>query len=130
MNKFRHLSACLEYFGNGLNDSAPGALIPYIESAYNIGYAIVSLIWIANAAGFILAAFSAEFIDARFGRAKSLMLSEMFVIVAYVVIASPVPFGAVVAAYLMLGFGEALEVALNNVFCSNLANSTVIVGAG
>lgn len=31
MNRFRMLSICLMNFGNGLNDSAPGALIPYIE---------------------------------------------------------------------------------------------------
>ena len=90
MNKWRHLSACLEYFGNGMNDSAPGALIPYIESAYGIGYAVVSLIWIANAMGFILAAFSNDFIDAKLGRAKSLMLSEVIMIAAYTVIACPV----------------------------------------
>jgi hypothetical protein len=29
MNKFRMLSVCLLNFGNGLSDSAPGALIPY-----------------------------------------------------------------------------------------------------
>jgi len=31
MNRFRVLSVCLLNFGNGLSDSAPGALIPYIE---------------------------------------------------------------------------------------------------
>ena len=31
MNRFRMLSVCLMNFGNGLSDSAPGALIPYIE---------------------------------------------------------------------------------------------------
>lgn len=41
---------------NGMNDSAPGALIPYIERDYHIGYAVVSLIFIANAPGFITAA--------------------------------------------------------------------------
>lgn len=128
MNKWRHLAACLEYFGNGLNDAAPGALIPYIESWYHIGYAVVSLIWVSNAVGFILAAFCADFIDGKIGRAKSLMLSEVFMIVAYIVIACPVPFPAVVAAYLILGFGEALSLALNNVFISNLANSTVLLG--
>ena len=51
MNKWRVLSACMEYFGNGINDSAPGALIPYIEAWYDIGYAVVSTIWIANAVG-------------------------------------------------------------------------------
>ena len=31
MNRFRMVSVCLLNFSNGLNDSAPGALIPYIE---------------------------------------------------------------------------------------------------
>jgi hypothetical protein len=30
-NRFRFLAICMMNFGNGLNDSAPGALIPYIE---------------------------------------------------------------------------------------------------
>jgi hypothetical protein len=33
MNRFRMLSVCILNFGNGLNDSAPGALIPYIEKS-------------------------------------------------------------------------------------------------
>ena len=33
MNRFRMVSVCLLNFGNGLNDSAPGALIPYIEKS-------------------------------------------------------------------------------------------------
>jgi hypothetical protein len=45
MNRWRVLAACLTYFGNGMSDSAPGALIPYIEDWYHIGYAVVSLIW-------------------------------------------------------------------------------------
>lgn len=32
MNKYRMSSVCLMNFGNGLSDSAPGALIPYIEA--------------------------------------------------------------------------------------------------
>lgn len=36
-NKWRVLACCLIYFGNGMSDSAPGALIPYMEKDYNIG---------------------------------------------------------------------------------------------
>ena len=32
MNRFRFLATCLVNFRNGLNDSAPGALIPYMET--------------------------------------------------------------------------------------------------
>lgn len=128
MNKWRVLAACLIYFGNGMSDSAPGALIPYIEAWYSIGYAIVSLIWIANAVGFILAAFLADLILQKLGRAKTLMASEACMIAAYVVIACSPPFPVVVVAYLLLGFGNAVNLALNNVFCANLADSTVILG--
>lgn len=31
INRFRMLSVCLLNFGNGLGDSAPGALLPYME---------------------------------------------------------------------------------------------------
>ena len=57
------------------------------------------------------------------------MLSEVSVIIGYAIIAAPVPFPVVVVAYTAVGFGEALEVAYNNVFCANLANSTIILGA-
>lgn len=106
MNRWRMLAACCEYFGNGLNDAAPGALIPYIEEWYGIGYALVSLIWITNAIGFIVAAFTTDAIAARLGRAKSLIFSEACMILGYVIIACPVPFPAVVVAYLILGFGS------------------------
>ncbi|KAK4617861.1 Bypass of stop codon protein 6 [Fulvia fulva] len=128
MNKWRILCACLIYFGNGMSDSAPGALIPYIETWYSIGYAIVSLIWIANAAGFITAAFVTDPILKKFGRARTLMGSEAFMIAAYVIISCTPPFPAVVVAYLIMGFGNAINLALNNVFCANLADSTVILG--
>lgn len=127
-NKWRHLTACLEYFGNGLNDSSPGALLPYIEASYKVDYAIVSLIWIANAFGFILAAFSLDYLGGKLGRARTLMLAEATTIAAYVVLACPVPFPVIVVAFFVLGIGLALTVALNNVFCSNLANSTVMLG--
>jgi hypothetical protein len=39
---------------------------------YNIGYAIVSLIFVTNAAGFILAAFFVDALRAKFGRGKIL----------------------------------------------------------
>lgn len=128
MNKWRVLAACLIYFGNGINDAVNGALIPSMEDYYNIGYALVSLIFVANAAGFLLAAPTSNAIASALGRAKTLMLSEIVMLVGYVMIVCTPPFPAVVVAYLFLGFGCALNLALNNVFCANLANSTVLLG--
>lgn len=56
------------------------------------------------------------------------MLSEAMMSAAYVIIACSPPFPVVVVAYLIMGFGNALNLALNNVFCANLSDSTVILG--
>ncbi|KAL8930908.1 MAG: hypothetical protein Q9208_000009 [Pyrenodesmia sp. 3 TL-2023] len=77
INKWRFASCCLMCFANGLNDSAPGALIPYMEKTYSIGYAIVSLIFISNAIGFISAAPLIPPLLSRFGRAKTLIISQL-----------------------------------------------------
>ncbi|EAW13062.1 putative MFS efflux transporter [Aspergillus clavatus NRRL 1] len=128
VTKWRLLSACLMNMANGLNDSGPGALIPYIEKDYNIGYAVMSLIFVTNALGFILAAPFTQLLETKLGRSKSYALSMGILAAGYVIILCKPPFPAVVASFFLLGFGMALSLALNNVFCANLANSTAALG--
>ena len=108
MNKWRLLSACLMNFANGLNDGAAGAVIPYMESGYNIGYAVVSLIFLGNALGFILAAPVTHAIEGRLGRGRTYMVAETFYIVAYITIVCRPPFPLVPIAFLLVGFGKFL----------------------
>ena len=129
MNKWRLLSGCLMSLGGGLNDSAPGALIPYMEDGYNIGYAVVSLIFVTNAVGFILAAPSTDFLESRLGRARTYALSLLLLGAGHVAIICRPPFPVVVASFFFIGYGLALALALNNVFCANLANNTAALGA-
>lgn len=77
---------------------AAGALIPYMEKQYDIGYAIVSLIFITNAIGFITAAFFTDLTLEKLGRAKACMLSEVLLIVGYVILVCTPPFPVVVVA--------------------------------
>lgn len=98
MNRFRMISAWTTGFGMGLNDSAPGALIPYIESSYNIGYAVVSLIFISNALGFISAAFVTDALRRSLGRARTLMLAQSFMVAGYLAVVTTPPFPVVVIA--------------------------------
>ncbi|GAT22585.1 MFS efflux transporter [Aspergillus luchuensis] len=125
---WRLASACLMNFGNGMNDSAPGALIPYIEEDYEIGYAVISLIFIANAVGFVLAAPLTHTIQTRVGHAKSYALSMSLIMAGYIAIVCHPPFPVVVTAFLLLGFGMALSIALNNVFCANLNSYATALG--
>lgn len=79
-------------------DIAAGALIPYMETQYSIGYAIVSLIFITNAIGFITAAFFTDITLEKLGRSRACMFSEAMLIVGYVILACTPPFPVVVIA--------------------------------
>ena len=128
INKWRVLSCALSNFGGGLNDSAPGALIPYLEKDYQIGYAVVSLIFVTNAIGFISATPLVQAVQGRFGRAKTLACAQIIITAGYVMLITRPPFPVVVVAFFFLGFGIAFNLAINNTFCANLAGNTTILG--
>ncbi|KAH9891437.1 major facilitator superfamily domain-containing protein [Xylariomycetidae sp. FL2044] len=129
MNRFRLATVCLQNFIGGLTDSAPGALIPYMESYYNIGYAVVSLIFIGNALGFIMAAPFVDQIRRRLGRGRALALSNLCMMIGYVPVVWPAPFPVVTVGYFFIGFGFAINLAIGNVFCANLQDGTTMLGA-
>ncbi|KAI9824840.1 MAG: hypothetical protein M1819_000792 [Sarea resinae] len=127
-NRYRFASSCFMNFQNGMNDGVSGALIPYMEKHYGIGYAVVSLIFVTTAVGFIVAAPLTHMLEARLGRARVYILAMAMMTAAYVAISCTPPFAVVVIAYFFLGVGIAMNLALNNVFCSNLANATAALG--
>lgn len=92
MNRWRVLAACLVNFAGGANDSAPGALLPYIEQYYKIDYAIVSMIFVTNAIGFIAASCIVQLLDSKLGRAKTSMLCEITIAIGYVMMIIPPPY--------------------------------------
>ncbi|KAL4957199.1 major facilitator superfamily domain-containing protein [Aspergillus filifer] len=126
--KLRLLSTCTMAFGNGLNDSVPGALLPYMESYYSINYAIVSLIFVATAIGFIAAAPLTDMLEHRLGRAKAYIVSEALMGAGYLIVVTTPPYPAIVISFFLIGLGEALNLALNNVFCANWGNGTTALG--
>ncbi|KAH8705097.1 putative MFS efflux transporter [Talaromyces proteolyticus] len=129
-NKWRFASACLMFLSNGMSDSAPGALIPYMETNYHIGYAIVSLIFVANAAGFILAAPLTHLMEGRYGRSRTAIFCQALLVAGFLITACKSPFPAVVTSFFLIGLGVAINLALNNVFLANLVNGTEILGIG
>lgn len=103
MNRWRIPVLCLAFFVQGLNDSAPGALLPYMQSHYKIEYAIESLIFVGNAVGFIVAAPFCHTLNDRFGRAKVLSACTLLNSLAYLAIVCQPPWPVVVIAFLLLG---------------------------
>jgi hypothetical protein len=114
MNRWRVGACGLTFFTTGINDSAPGALIPYLEKDYKVGYAIVSLIFVTNSIGFISAAPSVQAIQSVYGRARAYMVGTGFMIVGYIALVCNPPFPVVAISFLFLGFGIAIILAMNN----------------
>lgn len=129
MNRYRLMSACFMNLLNGLSDSASGPLIPYMEKYYGIGYAMVSLIFVGQAVGFITGAGFIDPLRERLGRAKTLAVAQVFMVGGYVIIACTAPFAAIACAFFLIGLGMSLNLALGNIFCGNLSNSTAALGA-
>ncbi|KAI1128582.1 MFS general substrate transporter [Nemania abortiva] len=127
-NKFRFAACCTQTLVSGLTDSAPGALIPYMEKHYNIGYAVVSLIFISNAFGFIAAAPFVDVIRLRLGRAKTTFMANVCIALGFIPLLAAAPFPAVVVGYAFIGFGFAINLAISNVFTANLQSGTVLLG--
>lgn len=83
-----------------------------MERHYDVGYAVVSLIFIANAIGFILAAFFVHALDSKLGRAKTLMLADGTCVIANIMLGFAPPFPVYVIAYVsaltLLSFDKCL----------------------
>ncbi|CAK7265026.1 hypothetical protein SEPCBS57363_001372 [Sporothrix epigloea] len=128
-NAFRMATVALNTLNDGLNDSAAGALLPYMERHYNIGYGIVSLIFVACAMGSIIAATVVDPMKRRFGRARTTCMAQLIMAVGYVpIITTLAPFPAVVAGFFAIGLGEAINVAMGNTFCVGLQQGTLSLG--
>ena len=127
-NKWRLASAGLMFLTMGLNDAATGALIPYLEKEYHIGYAVVSLIFVSNALGFISMAPLSQMIEGYTGRSWSYVVATLLMSLGYIALVCTPPFPVVVLSFYFIGLGMALFLAMTNVFIVNLLNGTVILG--
>ncbi|RDW71797.1 hypothetical protein BP5796_07831 [Coleophoma crateriformis] len=128
-NRYRVLATCLTALGNGMNDSAQGALLASLEKQYSINYAVVSTIFVATALGFIIAAFFISSLSLKVGRGKALLLAEVLLAIGYGILLTTPPFAVVVCVYFVLGLGMATNLTIGQVFNSNLANNTGALGA-
>jgi fucose permease len=69
-----------------------------IQRDYSIGYAVVSIIFVAQAIGFICAAFFISSITNKFGRSNALILAALLLLGSYGTIIVKPPFPVVALA--------------------------------
>lgn len=79
-----------------------------MEKYYDIGYAVVSLIFLSNAAGFIFAAFVSQPLYSRIGRSQTILVGISLLGIASMTLSFAPPWGVVVFSYFLTGAGMAL----------------------
>ncbi|KAL8349183.1 hypothetical protein RB601_002003 [Gaeumannomyces tritici] len=130
VNRFRMAAVSVIFFSIGLYDSAAGALIPYMEKHHSIGYAVVSLVFVGNALGFIAGAPFIDSLRRRVGHAGVLALAQLVMVCGLVpIVCSPqTPFAVIVVAFFLVGFSMTLALAMGNTFCAALRGGTALLG--
>ncbi|KIM81491.1 hypothetical protein PILCRDRAFT_71905 [Piloderma croceum F 1598] len=115
-------SLCFSLFLAGWNDATTGPLLPRIQNVYNIGFVIVSLIFVfacLASPGFISGAFLNFAISDKLGFGKVIVIASSCMMVACCLEAAAPPFPAFVLGYAVNGIGMALQHAQANGFVAS-----------
>ncbi|KAJ7892856.1 MFS general substrate transporter [Mycena olivaceomarginata] len=108
----------------GWNDGTLGPLIPRIQKVYHVNFAIVSLIFIFAAVGFIGGAMINVPLTDRLGFGKMMILGSACQIIAYALQAPAPPFPVFVLSFVLNGVGIAIQDAQANGYVASLKSSS------
>ncbi|TFK92343.1 MFS general substrate transporter [Polyporus arcularius HHB13444] len=111
---------CWTLFLAGWNDGTTGPLLPRMQSVYHVGFALVSMIFIANCIGFIAGAVLNVWLTDRLGFGTVMVVGSVAQVAGYVLEIPAPPFPVFVLGYALNGFGVALQDAGANAFVASL----------
>ncbi|KAL5622519.1 hypothetical protein FOBRF1_001769 [Fusarium oxysporum] len=100
--------AFLSFIIAGMNDAAVGALIPYLETYYDLSYTIISLIFLTPFAGYSVAAFTNARIHMKFGQRGVAIMAPVCHLITFIALALHPPYPVLVVCNIMSGFGNGL----------------------
>ncbi|EPS95638.1 hypothetical protein FOMPIDRAFT_1132010 [Fomitopsis schrenkii] len=115
---------CSALFLAGWNDGTTGPLLPRIQEVYHVNFTLVSLIFVFNCLGFLLAAGANVALTDRLGFGWVMAIGAIAQVIGYVIEATAPPFPAFVLGYFVNGFGLALQDAGANSYVSSFSGGT------
>ncbi|KIM47167.1 hypothetical protein M413DRAFT_16581 [Hebeloma cylindrosporum] len=121
--RVQFLALCWTLFLAGWNDGTTGPMLPRIQLVYNVGFTIVSLIFVFGCIGFVGGALSNMYLNDKIGFGKTIVLGSSLQVIAYAIQSSAPPFPVFVMAYSINGIGGALADAQANGFVATLAHN-------
>lgn len=127
-NVFRIAAVYWSLFVSGANDAAYGALIPYLETYYDLSYLVVSLIFLAPFVGFIVSAATNNWLHLKVGQRWIAFICGASHAICYLMLSQHPPYPVLVFAYVIAGLGNGIGLAAWNSFIGNLARSNELLG--
>ncbi|PGH10096.1 hypothetical protein GX51_00363 [Blastomyces parvus] len=127
-NFFRFLATNYSFVVLGINDAAYGALIPYLETYYNVSYTVISLVFLSPLAGYITSAIINNMLHMRFGQRGPAILGPITHVIAYVIVCLHPPYPVLVIAFIIAGFANGLADAAWNAWVGGMANANELLG--
>ncbi|EIM91270.1 MFS general substrate transporter [Stereum hirsutum FP-91666 SS1] len=112
------------FYLNGWNDGTIGPLLPRIQEYYNIGFVVVSMIFVVNCFGFIFGATANVYLSDKLGFGKVMVLGAVAQAITYAMQIPEGPFAVRVVAYFLAGFGVAIQNAGMNGYAGSLKKNT------
>ncbi|KAF5234691.1 hypothetical protein FANTH_12043 [Fusarium anthophilum] len=127
-NAFRVGAVYWSLFVSGANDAAYGALIPYLETYYELSYLVVSLIFLSPFVGFIVSAAVNNYLHMNIGQRWIAFMCGGCHVLTYLILAQHPPYPVLVLAYVLAGLGNGIGLAAWNSYIGNLARSNELLG--
>ncbi|KAL6880886.1 major facilitator superfamily domain-containing protein [Trichoderma novae-zelandiae] len=127
-NKYRVLSCFFAFLVYGMNDGAPGAMVPLLGEYYHLPHSIVSLIFLSPMVGCVLASFTSNRLHAVAGRRGVALTATGAYALAYLGLSQHPPFGVVVSLLVLTGFGSGLMNGSWNSWVGGLVSGSTLLG--
>ncbi|KAI1323854.1 tRNA wybutosine-synthesizing protein [Xylariaceae sp. FL0255] len=127
-NKYRYLVVNFAFIILGMNDAAIGALLPYMETYYDVSYTIVSLVFLAPWGGYLVAAMCNNKVHHHFGQRGVALLGPLVQILGYIALSLHPPFAALPPLLLLPGFGSGLQDSAWNAWVGNMQSANELLG--
>ncbi|KAG7408210.1 putative O-acetyltransferase CAS1 [Fusarium oxysporum f. sp. rapae] len=122
-NAFRVGAVYWSLFVSGANDAAYGALIPYLETYYELSYLVVSLIF-----GFIVSAAVNNYLHMNIGQRWIAFMCGGCHALTYLILSQYPSYPVLVLAYVLAGLGNGIGLAAWNSYIGKLARSNELLG--
>ncbi|KDR80372.1 hypothetical protein GALMADRAFT_62046 [Galerina marginata CBS 339.88] len=114
------LALCWSIWLVGWNDGSSGPLLPRLQEYYNVGFSVLSLIFVGSCFGYICGGALNVWLNDRLGLGKILVLGSICQTCGYAIIIPAPPFPVLFCAYVIVGFGISFQTAQANGFVGSL----------